>query len=177
MQLCTQKYITSRQRGVHLHPPYTLKSATELIDCIVSGICIILATSEVTVHHPSNSDDCVNPCLKYIRIKVYDLEVSIVEVTNCTMPLCITSWYSVGVYSPRTKIAILLLSITMYVCTYILCYNNCQVHWILSTLTCSWLWIGDLFSHCNVVVKHICSAHNVIQAQVESMVPQVSVVI
>ena len=22
MQLCTQKYIASRQRGVHLHPPY-----------------------------------------------------------------------------------------------------------------------------------------------------------
>ena len=55
------------------------------------------------MYHPSNSNDCVNPCQKYIRIKVYDLGVSIVEVTNCTMPICITSWYTVGVYSPKHK--------------------------------------------------------------------------
>ena len=55
------------------------------------------------MYHPSNSNDCINPCQKYIRIKVYDLGVPIVEVTNCTMPLCITSWYSVGVYSPKHK--------------------------------------------------------------------------
>ena len=29
VQLCSQQYITSRQRGVHLHPPYPPKSATE----------------------------------------------------------------------------------------------------------------------------------------------------
>ena len=29
VQLCMQKYITSRQRGVYLHPPYPPKSATE----------------------------------------------------------------------------------------------------------------------------------------------------
>ena len=28
VQLCTQKYSTSRQRGMHLHPPYPPKSAT-----------------------------------------------------------------------------------------------------------------------------------------------------
>ena len=30
VQICTQKYITSRQRGVRLHPPFPLKSATVL---------------------------------------------------------------------------------------------------------------------------------------------------
>jgi len=32
------------------------------------------------MYHPSNSKDYVNPCQKYIRIKVYDLGVAIVEL-------------------------------------------------------------------------------------------------
>jgi len=34
MQLCTQKYIASRQRGVHMYPPTPPGSATMFTQCV-----------------------------------------------------------------------------------------------------------------------------------------------
>jgi len=67
----------------------------------------------------------VDPCQKCIRMRVYDLRVPIVEATNCTMTLCITSWYKVGVCWPAC------------------CSGNSQLHfwsncnWRVGT-ECSW---------------------------------------
>jgi len=58
------------------------------------------------------------------------------------------------VYSPKHKNSHLAFEYHD-VCMYVLCCNNCQVHWLLSTLTCLWLWIMYLFSHCSVVVKDV----------------------
>ena len=75
-----------------------------------------------------------------MRMKVYDLGVSIVEITSCTMPICITRWYTVGMYSPeliKHKNIHLVLEyddVPIYVCTHIMRVEP----WFRTTITLMW---------------------------------------
>jgi len=57
-------------------------------------------------------------------MKVHDLGASIIEITNCTIPLCTTSWYSVDVYGPElikhknNHLVSEYHNVRIYVCTY-----------------------------------------------------------
>ena len=88
VQLFTQKYITSRQRGVHLHPPYPPKSAT--VD-ISFTFCVNFTIPCNRYLLSSLLDSCMSSCL-FSCLFSDILEAFHTSVESVWIPF----WFSVG---------------------------------------------------------------------------------